>query len=791
MNKQVVLKLDGILEQGCRVVLEIWSGHDRPLETIGYLPPNPQLAQCAKEHWATYRTLGDPARSPSSRLKPEGIEYDGSFNRTQECQKSAQALGNLLQTWLDSTDFRAIERRLLNDFSDDDSIRVQIRTDDPQLQKLPWHLWHWMESRPVEVEFNFRSYPLLPSVPPKKHPGKVKILAILGHGNGIDIDADRQLLENLPNADILFLVEPQRQDFSDHLWKQPWDILFFAGHSETEGDKGRIYLNPTDSLTLDELCYGLRQAVKHGLQLAIFNSCDGLGLAKQLRDLKICIPQMVVMREVVSDRVAQEFLNDFLRAFSHGLPFELAVREAREQLQGLEKECPCASWLPAIVAHPHAQVLTWDGLRQLPPSSSPLQPPKLKPESWKQALVTSIAFASVIMGIRSLGLLQTWELQAFDRLMQLRPEEPPDPRITIVTITEADIQAQNPEARQGSLANETLDRLLQKLNNHQARVIGLDIYRPFTLSAKEQRLANEFKNNDKFITICEVGGSQDNPAIPPPPDAPLTRVGFSDAPLDADGIIRRQFFGMSPGKECATDVSFSFAIAQRYLDTEGIEFKRTSPNSFQIGTASFPRVQPNTGGYHQLDSGGYQVMLNYRSGNAPAQTVTLEDLLNDRFDPAWIRDRIVLIGTTASSIEDGLLTPYSAKSSPIQPLPGIFIQAQAVSQILSAVQDNRPILRSLPEWGEFLCIWIGVLAGEAIFFWGFDRQRHLAVYLGMGMGGLVLIGGIGYFALIQGVWIPIVPVGLALMMASARRIVASSGDSSAQDERLTEDPQTC
>jgi CHASE2 domain-containing sensor protein len=787
MDKQVVLRLEGTLEQGCRVLLEIWRGRDRPLEATGYLPPNPQLAECIKKHWENYRALGDPSRSLSQRLKPEGIEYGGSFNRTLECRESAKDVEKQMRSWLDSMEFRSIERCLLKELSHGDAIRVQIRTEDPQIQKLPWHLWHWIASHQLELELSFRPNSTLPVRSPKKCGDKVRILAILGHSKGIDVDADRQLLENLPNADVLFLVEPKRQEFSEVLWEQPWDILFFAGHSETEGERGRIYLNPDDSFTLDEFRFSLRQAVEHGLQLAIFNSCDGLGLAQQLGDLQI--PQMVVMRELVSDHVAQAFLKYFLNAFAREKPFPLAVRQAREQLEGLEHECPCASWLPTIVAHAHAPLLTWDDLWQpLPPL--PVPPPPI-PESWKNVFAVSLAIASVAIGIRALGLLQTGELKAFDQLVQLQPEEPPDPRITIVTVTEADIQAQDPEARQGSLSNETLDRLLQKLNAHQPRVIGLDIYRPFALGAQHRRLAEQFKNNDKFVAICEIGGGKDSPAIPPPPDVPQTRVGFSDAPIDPDGIIRRQFFGMSPGKECDTDVSLSFALAQRYLSTEGIEFQRTSPNSFQIGSVSFPRVQSNSGGYHQLDSGGYQVMLNYRSGGAPAQTVTLGEVLDDRFDPAWIRDRIILIGTTASSIEDGLLTPYSAQSSPIRPLPGVFIQAQAVSQILSAVKDNRPILRWLPEWGEFLYIWVGALAGDAIFLWGFSRKRDVTVYLLMGLGGIAIIGGIGYFALIYGVWIPIVPVGLAFMMASARRIVVCSGDSPDGSSQSTTDPQTC
>ncbi len=72
---------------------------------------------------------------------------------------------------------------------------------------------------------------------------------------------------------------------------------------------GKIEINqnsPPDALTIADLKYGLKKAIRHGLQLAIFNSCDGLGLAYQLEDLHI--PYIIVMREPVEDKVAREFL---------------------------------------------------------------------------------------------------------------------------------------------------------------------------------------------------------------------------------------------------------------------------------------------------------------------------------------------------------------------------------------------------------------------------------------------------------------------------------------------------
>lgn len=136
----------------------------------------------------------------------------------------------------------------------------------------------------------------------------------------------------------------------------------FAGHSlsQEEGTTGQIFINENESLSIPQLKHGLKKAIQRGLKIAIFNSCDGLGLAQQLADLYI--PQILVMREPVPDRVAQEFLKYFLEAFAKGDTFYLSVREAREKLQGLEAQFPYATWLPAIYQNPAAFPPTWESL---------------------------------------------------------------------------------------------------------------------------------------------------------------------------------------------------------------------------------------------------------------------------------------------------------------------------------------------------------------------------------------------------------------------------------------------
>ena len=142
---------------------------------------------------------------------------------------------------------------------------------------------------------------------------------------------------------------------------QGWEILFFAGHSQTEGETGRIYLNEQrkdNSLTIEQLQASLRIAIANGLKLAIFNSCDGLGLANTLE--KLHIPTIIIMREPVPNKVAQEFFKHFLTAFALSYKsLHLSVRQAREQLQILEGEFPGASWLPVICQNPAVEPPDW------------------------------------------------------------------------------------------------------------------------------------------------------------------------------------------------------------------------------------------------------------------------------------------------------------------------------------------------------------------------------------------------------------------------------------------------
>lgn len=776
MGKLVVFKLgDGKFEQGFSVTLQIGEDGDRPsTEITGKLPPAPEIPQHYSCWRSAYYRLG-----LCSRLEANAVQVT-NVSVIDDCMAAVDVLCNSLNVWLHAESFRSIRETLLEKLMRSEEVRVILQTEDSLLQRLPWHLCDLFQRYPhAEIALSAPAYERVKQASPAK--AHVRILAILGNSAGIDTQADRAMLEKLPNAKIKFLVEPKRQELTNQLWSQGWDILFFAGHSATQTiprqrlrspdqEIGHIWINQTDSLTINDLKYALQTAVEHGLKLAIFNSCDGLGLARELGNLQI--PQVVIMREPVPDRVAQEFLMCFLKSFAGGKSFYLAVREARERLQSLEDQFPCATWLPIIYQNPAEVPPTWQELQNgVERSDRPKYRPLLTGRQiFGKVFLTSVVITSLVVGMRQLGMLQSFELQAFDALNQLRPHEGPDPRLLVVTVTEADIQAQKQESGQGSLSERSLLRLLQKLQQYQPRTIGLDIYRPLPVEPNNQDLKTLLRQSDHLVGVCKVSDPDaDELGVPPPPEIHKTRLGFSDVLADSDNnTVRRQLLHLTPPltSRCGTKYAFSLQLALDYLNTLGIGAKVTPEGYLQFGHVILKRLESQTGGYQKFDHRGYQLLLNYRpfqSLEDIAPQVTLREILNDQISPDLVKElqeRIIIIGVTAPSASDYWFTPYSTGQQEFQKqIPGVFLQAQMVSQILSAVLDQRPLLWVWAQWSEALWIWGWSIVGGTLA-WRFRSRLHLGIATALAVG---ILSGLCFLILTQGGWVPLVPSAFVLV----------------------------
>lgn len=762
MNKQMWLRLGGSLEQGFRVSIDIRSENQvHSIEAEGELPANPKLARCLEEWQHSYRHLPGIKRIILDDVFIEMI------NPREVCLQKRDALEQCFKDWLLESSFRAIERQIQAKVSPSDALRIVIRAQDSRLHHLPWHLWDLVENyKRAEVALGTLAKPFEQV---REQGEKVRVLAILGDNEGIDTESDCEQLKQLPNAHVEFLPAPSRQVINDHLWDQDWDILFFAGHSRTEQTQGRIYINSKDSLTIKELKYGLERAIARGLQLAIFNSCDGLGLAYELEQLHI--PQLIVMREPVPDRVAQEFLKRFLSAFAGGESLYAAERYARERLQGWEGEFPCASWLPVIVQNPATIPPAWADLWQSQ-STTPLVLESRRDRStrfWRRFLIlltTSALVTGLVMGARFLGFLQPFELQAYDHLLQQRPQEQPDDRLALITVTEEDFKLPEQQNRRGSLSDQALELVLKKLEPLKPRVIGLDILRDFPANPKSTELQRLMKQDD-FVSICLVGNSQVAPGASPPPEASLNRIGFSNLPLDKPyDIARRHLLHMDVvGTNCSASDALSLNLALRYLEKDNITPRFTSQGHLQLGSVVFEPLAMRGGSYQRINHfGGHQILLNYRSvDGSPSKLVDLQFSLKQVLEghPRLneVRDRVVLIGVDAPSAKDYFLTPYTQE--PTYKLPGVTIHAQMVSQLLSAVLTDRAILKPWHLGYEILWVWAwAVSCGVLVVWW----RKSTYVLLGLVSAALLLLYFSCYLLLaFWGFWVPLIPTTLSLL----------------------------
>ncbi|OYD99997.1 CHASE2 domain-containing protein [Nostoc sp. 'Peltigera membranacea cyanobiont' 232] len=757
MGKLVVLKFgEGSFEQGFAVTLQIGEEHERATtEITGKLPSFPEMP-LYYSHWqSSYRQIGNRYRLHADKMQVTNVSM------IQDCENTSHILRARFNTWLRAEEFRPLREKWLERLLSTEEVRVILQTENSQLQLLPWHLWDLLERYPkAEIALSSPSYDRIHK--PRTLNPLVNILAIVGNSQGIDTQADRALLQQCSNADVSFLVEPQRKELTELLWGKNWDILFFAGHSSSNknGESGRIYLNKTDSLTIGELKYALRKAIENGLQLAIFNSCDGLGLARELADLQI--PQMIVMREPIPDQVAKEFLKYFLQGFAGGESLYQAVRQARERLQGLEDRFPCATWLPMICQNPAQTPPTWDKLWS---TTKPEEKPNLALSTRRRlttTLLSSLAITGLVFGVRWVGWLESLEIPIFDQMMRSRPTESLDSRLLVITIDDGDlaIQRQNNESLIGaSISEKSLNKVLAKLNQYQPRAIGLDIYRDFP--AKQPDLITRLQQTPNLVGVCKGSdGTANITGIKPPPEIPEINLGFSDFIHDPDGVIRRHllFMNQEPTSLCPATFAFSLQLASLYLRPSGIQPKFTPEGNLQLGKTIFPSLKSRSGGYHDIDANGGQILLNYRSLKQIAQQVKLTQFLASPINPSAIKDKIILIGVTAKGdSQDTWATPYGTPLD--EQMPGVLVQAQMISQILSAVQDGRPLLRVWSLWSEVVWIWGWSLVG-GVWAWQKLSLPWLALGVSITSGVLYIVC---FSLLISGAWVPFIPSILSLV----------------------------
>jgi adenylate cyclase len=104
--------------------------------------------------------------------------------------------------------------------------------------------------------------------------------------------------------------------------------------------------------------------------------------------------------------------------------------------------------------------------------------------------------------------------------------------------------------------------------------------------------------------------------------------------------------------------SLGLAVAAAYLEKKGIKPQTASTKSIQFKNTTFNPFEANDGSYINADAGGYHILLNFRGTADTFTSVSFSDVMDNKIPADLIRDRIVLIGAKAASLNDAFYTPY-------------------------------------------------------------------------------------------------------------------------------------
>ncbi len=372
---------------------------------------------------------------------------------------------------------------------------------------------------------------------------------------------------------------------------------------------------------------------------------------------------------------------------------------------------------------------------------------------WFRAARPGMLVLAVVMLIRMVGGMQSLELMFLDTMLYLRPPEQLDERVVIVGVEAKDIES----VKQYPIPDGNIAQLLTKLETYQPRAIGLDLFTNVPVVPGGEKLAEILRENTNIIGIDKI--------LPPGEIAPHKslspeQVGFADLVNDGDSKFRRYLLyttdPKNPQNPEKDKYSLALRLVTRFFNAEGtgLETGINDPDTIMIRGKEFPRITSHFGGYVGLKDGGLSILINFRNNSQPFHMLSLGDIFNGEISPELLRDRIILVGNRNMSGGDIFYTSAVPTPKLKGQIYGVEYHAHAVSEILSYVIDNRPMLNSWGDTEEYL--WI-IVWGFVPIALGRLTQSVWRNLLSVGVAVICLLG-YGYLMLwLWGMWIPIAP----------------------------------
>jgi signal transduction histidine kinase len=340
-----------------------------------------------------------------------------------------------------------------------------------------------------------------------------------------------------------------------------------------------------------------------------------------------------------------------------------------------------------------------------------------------EVLVALAVTAAVFVPVAA-GWLAPLERPSFDLLVRLpRPVSPPEPPVAAVVIDDASVAALGPLP----WPRARLAAVVTASRREGARAVAIDLLlaEP-TRSVDDRALAAAIADLPHVIAAAlDRDGSWVMPTAELGGPANAAHV---HAEIASDGVVR----GFSSTKQAHGLALPAMALAVARL--AGAEV----------------RVEP-----------GRLIRPGWRFAPTQVEQVRAADLLAGSADVTGLRDRVVLLGVTASGAGDQFLVPVGDRHRPV---PGVLVHAAAAAAVL-----DGDLLRSAPVWLVLVLLFVEAVSVQVLrTLAGRLRPFHPVVAMAGGVGVAVLLLWSSHLV------VPVVAVVTAALVSTLAREVIES-----------------
>ncbi|HEY1484396.1 MAG TPA: adenylate/guanylate cyclase domain-containing protein [Candidatus Acidoferrum sp.] len=241
----------------------------------------------------------------------------------------------------------------------------------------------------------------------------------------------------------------------------------------------------------------------------------------------------------------------------------------------------------------------------------------------------------------------------------------------------------------------------------------------------------QFEDTLYSATIANI------PELAPPDNDEKTSIGFFNISSDADGVLRRGLLVLPFGRSKNPDDydlygSLEVQTLRLYL---GLKSEQLTVNYGPAGIASLQFADKLTVKPDYLG----RVIINYRGPGGTFPYYSLADVVRRKFPPGTFKNKIVLVGASATGIGDLRTPPYGGIN-----YPGLEVHANVIDNML----NNGFLIRGVHQELFDLVL---------IFLFGMPLGIVLALvsprWMWFGLALLIPFAAMVYMAFLRGWWL--------------------------------------